>query len=402
MLDTIFLMRKDNTESNLTENIDLNFDTAKYSIIHYIFRIKPASSVSIFKSIVIPYIITALFTYGVLFLIAILTQTPLTERSLDAKIPFLFDFNIAWMFLVSFPFIIVLIVTERRTIPLSINQLFLEKVLSIETKTSQQFFSDWQARFGRRNLFGQLIGIIAGMVAVIGNFSNVTQPGYGTVFITNNQLNILGWWAGFCIFIFYFFTSLYMIRAISTAQFLKEMVNLESSKVTIIPFHPDKCGGLGSVGKIAIRHQYLLSVLGINIILLIWSTQTLSPNPLLAYLIGGGIITYLAAGPIGFMGPLLPFRASMAKEKSRLSRVISNRISIQIKKITDDETNAEISKKDEDQIIRLQRLAELIGQLPVWPFDATTVKRFLASYLFPLLTLLLSLIYRIVEPHLFS
>ena len=51
-----------------------------------------------------------------------------------------------------------------------------------------------------------------------------------------------------------------------------------------------------------------------------------------------------------------------------------------------------IVKEDEETIDRLQKLKELVNHIPVWPFDISTVRRFLTVYIFPLLTGLISLL----------
>ena len=376
-----------------TQEIVGNLDTGQCSLVHWIFGAKPQSAPSLYRNYVVPYVSVAALTYGVLLLIASLTLPTLLVRSSELKLPFLRDYNTAWLFLVSLPFMIVLQVTERRVIPASIKKLFEEVVFSVRGRTARDFVKRWQERFKRRNLYGQLLGVGAGLVAAIGNYSNSTQPGYGTAFATNDHLNALGWCFLVFIFVFFFVALHYVVRAITIAGLLRDMVKLEDSRINIIPFHPDKCGGLGSIGSIALRHQYLLSVLGINIIILLWQSQTLAPGLVMGYLVAAAIVIYLAMGPIGFMGPLLPFRAAMANEKARLSGLVSKRISVQLSKVLDETENVGISRQDEEQIVRLQRLAELIGRLPVWPFDATTLKRFFTSYVFPIVALLLSWIY---------
>ena len=179
------------------------------------------------------------------------------------------------------------------------------------------------------------------------------------------------------------------------------MVKLDGSKINIIPFHPDKCGGLSSIGSIALRNQYLLTVLGINIIFLVWFSLTVSTSAFLSFLIVAAIVVYLVVGPIAFMGPLLPFRAAMAREKVRLSRVVSDKIVARLNTLIDDDPDKKVSVEDEEQLIRLQTLAEMVGKLPVWPFDATTLKRFVTSYILPVAMLLLGSLYNWIEPMIF-
>jgi hypothetical protein len=43
-----------------------------------------------------------------------------------------------------------------------------------------------------------------------------------------------------------------------------------------------------------------------------------------------------------------------------------------------------ISREDEELVDRLRKIGAIIDELPVWPFDAGTLKRFITAYLIPL------------------
>ena len=48
-------------------------------------------------------------------------------------------------------------------------------------------------------------------------------------------------------------------------------------------------------------------------------------------------------------------------------------------------TSGEISRADEELLDRLRKIGAVIDELPVWPFDATTLRRFLTAYVVPAL-----------------
>jgi hypothetical protein len=45
-----------------------------------------------------------------------------------------------------------------------------------------------------------------------------------------------------------------------------------------------------------------------------------------------------------------------------------------------------VSKEDEDTIERLRKMSALVEELPVWPFDALTLRKFATAYLVPVVT----------------
>ena len=251
------------------ESLD-QFDTGRRSLVHAMFSPLPGSTTSFFRYSFLPFVLIALVAYGGLLLIAVFTSTPLLHKTGDVIIPFFNDYNTMWMCVISLPFVVVLILTERQTIPENIKQVFVERVFSVDAKVVEQFFSDWQTRFESINIIGQLLGLAVGIGTVVANYLSLVYVEEGTVFATNGVVNLLGWYFLAFIFIFYFVVFHYVTRAIGTVMLLNKMVKLDGSKINIIPFHPDKCGGLSSIGSIALRNQYLLTVLGINIIFLVW------------------------------------------------------------------------------------------------------------------------------------
>lgn len=43
-----------------------------------------------------------------------------------------------------------------------------------------------------------------------------------------------------------------------------------------------------------------------------------------------------------------------------------------------------ITREDEELIDRLRKIGSVIDELPVWPFDASILRRFLTAYVIPL------------------
>lgn len=47
------------------------------------------------------------------------------------------------------------------------------------------------------------------------------------------------------------------------------------------------------------------------------------------------------------------------------------------------------TKEDEELVERLRKLSTIVDELPVWPFDASTLRKFLTAYIVPLAVSLL-------------
>jgi hypothetical protein len=72
----------------------------------------------------------------------------------------------------------------------------------------------------------------------------------------------------YCIILLYTLVIVYVTRCIVLSYFLRALV-AAARPLCILPLHPDKCGGLRPVGRLGLRNQYTLTILGINIVLLL-------------------------------------------------------------------------------------------------------------------------------------
>jgi hypothetical protein len=105
----------------------------------------------------------------------------------------------------------------------------------------------------------------------------------------------------------------FALRSIVLSLYLLQL--MEGATFRMLPFHPDKCGGLQPVGRLGLRNQYTLSILGVNVVLLLMTSRHLHWDRSLHDLIWAASIAYLILGQSVFIGPLLPFRAGMVRAK---------------------------------------------------------------------------------------
>jgi hypothetical protein len=76
----------------------------------------------------------------------------------------------------------------------------------------------------------------------------------------------------------------------------------------------------------------------------------------------------------------------MLRTKTELMSQVAQRLRLELDRLRDKLSSGSISKDDEESIDRLRKLGALIDELPVWPFDAGTLRKFLTAYVIPLLS----------------
>jgi hypothetical protein len=175
------------------------------------------------------------------------------------------------------------------------------------------------------------------------------------------------------------------LRSFATSLFLKELV--AHAEIRMLPFHPDNSAGLRPVGHLGLRNQYALTVCGFNLLLLILVSMRYLTVPSSLYgLMAAAALAYVIVGPLVFLGPLLPFRGAMLRTKTDLMSEVAHRLRIELQRLRRELASGEITKEDEELIDRLRKFGAVINELPVWPFDAGTLRKFLTAYVIPVVS----------------
>jgi hypothetical protein len=332
------------------------------------------------------YIAAVAVTYVPLILTAWLQNPPtIATFTPTLHLPFLYDWNVAFMFVVSFPLLVVLTITDQHVLATSLRQVQLEGTVSIPDDSAASLSSIWQRKLRSVNIGAQALGIgIGGTVAFFNYEAYKPNSGVG-YWIGTEHLLPVGFVYLFCIFLFYSLLPIYVLRSFATSVFLRDLV--AHAEIRMLPFHPDKSGGLRPVGRLGLRNQYALTVCGVNLVLLLFvSNRYLNvPLPLHGLMVAAGA-AYVILGALVFIGPLLPFRAAMLRTKTDLMSEVAQRLRIELQRLRKQLVAGQITKEDEELIDRLRKISAVFNELPVWPFDAETLRKFLTAYVIPVLS----------------
>jgi hypothetical protein len=139
------------------------------------------------------------------------------------------------------------------------------------------------------------------------------------------------------------------------------------------------------MGRLGLRNQYALTIVGVNVVLFVTVSYVfLQPPHWVVGLIIAAILAYLTVGPLVFLAPLLPFRKGMLDSKSRMMSEIARRLRAELERVRAKPIMDPITKDDEETVERLRKIGAVIDELPVWPFDAGTLRTFLTAYVIPI------------------
>jgi len=378
-----------NVESGLASGQEFeDLDTTKNSILYRIFhgtrRSREPLSLSVGITI---YFSLLMVTLLPLSLTAYFDLQTLSAPSQNLKLPFLSDWNVFFMFIVSLPWLAIYSVTDHFTLTSGVIKIVRGKILLISAVEAKALIKSWNARFTNRNLAGQVLGVVIGLLVACANYAVYSDPRVGYWILKDTQWSLTGWVYLYCIFLFYWIVTVYLLRIFMMSTFLRDAV--ERAQIRVVPFHPDRCGGLRPVGTFGLRHQYLLSVLGINLLILVFVYPLyLTINPKLSALILVAAIAFIVFGPAVLFNALLPFHRGMMRYKAKLSEDVAHELQHELDNIRDKLKLGPVLKEDEESFERLRKIANVVEDLPDWPFDKRMLGKLLTAYLGPVTTLI--------------
>jgi len=335
------------------------------------------------ESLLRTYIASVLVTYVPLAIATMLGPLPLLPSPAgDPRLTFLADWNVAFMLLVSFPAMMMFIVTDQRELASALRRVQLDGVMVLSREKASQVVAAWSSRWPVINAAGYAVGVALGAAISYVNFQTFSNPAVRYWIASDSRLVLPGYVFLACVFVFYALIPVVVFRTLAISLFLRDAV--ENAGLRMMPFHPDRCGGLRPVGRLGLRSQWLLTILGLNIVtlgLLVWYLEmhgSVEAMPIAA------AIAYLIIGPAVFVAPLLPFRNGMLRTKAELMAEVSERLRIELQRLRKQLPAGVITKEDEELIERLRKIGTIIDQLPVWPFDANTLKGVVTAYAVPI------------------
>jgi hypothetical protein len=364
-------------------------DTTVGSILHHrsvnLDGATPGGAFAVLKLYLGAVVLTFLPLLAAALITSLITPVSLTVPGGPLRLPFFYDWNTLFLVLVSFPCLVVLTVTDHQALTRALRSVQSDGTVTTSEPDEIQIANRWKGLFCTANLAGQSLGIIVGAIVAYFNFVAYTPASVGFWIAQNGRLLPVGFVFLYCIFLFYALVPLYVIRNIAISMLLRDIV--AHSKLHMLPLHPDKCGGLRPVGQLGLRNQYALTLFGLNVVLLVTISLTYLDVPeSLTGLIVAAVIAYLILGPLVFMGPLLPFRGGMLRNKAQLMGEVALRLRVELDRLRQQLPQGVISEEDEQLIGRLRKIGAVIDELPVWPFDSGTLRKFLTAYIIPIIS----------------
>lgn len=163
-------------------------------------------------------------------------------------------------------------------------------------------------------------------------------------------------------------------------------------EIKLQPMHPDKCGGIGCIGDYALRVSYFIAFLGVGVSIAFVNSVYVGKWEA-NYLVIFSALAYLLLSPIVFFMTLGAAHNRMLDAKKALQKMISDQFSKDYSQLSAKlGESSEVLTPHVEKVDQLRKLYELTESFRVWPFDATSLQRFWAAFLSPLMPILVGIL----------
>lgn len=240
--------------------------------------------------------------------------------------------------------------------------------------------------------------------AKLANTTFVLLPyivGIAAAALTSNVLQSNGTWysadqyrAGYLIpiyaFFLYFFMTYLALRLYGAFLILRMLF---SFKVNIQPFHPDGCGGLGSLMKQSGKLYWGMIIYGAVAGLAIVTNTFVYSLELFSIYNFLYILSYVILSGIGFFLPLYALTDVMRDAKQKLLLSINERYAALNRKQSSGANDLEgLNDEQIADLKALKSLQQTARSMQVWPFNNGSLIRFACANATPLLVILIAMI----------
>jgi hypothetical protein len=362
---------------------EMTLDTTDGSTLHRLYNLLARVGINKGSILVAFYVGSVCLTLLPLTIAALFTLFKTGVQSCTTQMSYFCDAGNIFLFLVSFPAILLLALTDQQMLSHALHTVQADGTVTISEADGETISKRGFRRFGKVNRVAQAVGVMAGCVTATFIFWGATAEKDGGWLAHEGHFFLIGYIYLYSMVLFVAVLAIYVIRSFFIAMSLRDLA--KEAELHMLPLHPDKAGGLQQIGRLGLRNQYGLTFLGINIVLAMLTAYLFEPNQTLIVSTAVATASYLLVGPVIFVGPLLPFRACMIRNKADLMTGVALRMRIELENVRSRVESGVITADDEQLIERLRKIGTVIDELPIWPFDNATLKKFWGAYGGPIL-----------------
>lgn len=189
----------------------------------------------------------------------------------------------------------------------------------------------------------------------------------------------------FWVIINYYMIVIILYKCIVTTLALNKVFKFE---LNLQPLHPDKCGGIKSIGSLAIAMHYFLQLILVFLTMIAFFNPTNLHNVAFVFM----FLTFVIIAMFSLFFSLYKAHDKMQKTKIDLLSKLHLEFQKYYESLYKNLTDKTFQKRTADNLQSINNLYALANNMPVWPFDFQSLLRFFSTISIPILIFLLQML----------
>ncbi len=174
----------------------------------------------------------------------------------------------------------------------------------------------------------------------------------------------------------YFMLIVIVYKCAVTVWILRHILNYED--IIVQPLHPDKCGGLLPLGRLALAINYFVTLTLIFFaVLFLFDPVGREPAYIALY------VMFYVCAPVLLFTPVSRANRRMKECKTDALRELNRAFNHYYGQLRPESEGDGLAMGPAESIARVYGLYEIVVKMPVWPFDAGSFLRLVAPFLVP-------------------
>jgi len=199
------------------------------------------------------------------------------------------------------------------------------------------------------------------------------------------------------------FAVVMLLRAIVAIAWINRL--FRSFRIRVRLMHPDKSGGLASLGTFSVRLGYIISAIGFIMAINQLTAQYLYAETFAIQnkiILAAGWGLYFLIAPVAFFAPIGAAHDAMLQAKRKELLLFAREFDKEYQKVRGRISRFSYQEVEEslNKMEEIERLYNIANEFPVWPFQIDKLRRFAASVVSPfLLPIFTNLVVEVVAKH---
>ena len=185
-----------------------------------------------------------------------------------------------------------------------------------------------------------------------------------------------------------------VLRVILSFWFIRSL--FRNSNLIVQPLHPDRCGGLGPIGTLAMFLNAVVFVTGLMVAGGLYSNIYITDVGVLAPVNFLIVLAYLGMSAAVVFTPIWAAHKKMEEERDTILGQLNRKFDRINRRLTqsmvdDSDPDITVLKQQQESLTTIRDLYSLVDQHPVWPFNAKVMYSFAGSVLWPVVFFLIQI-----------